>query len=106
MVGRRSVRTVDCETRSARPEDFLEDREDRPRPVAISEGPRGFGQKGALADREGLEVVDRRPQIAPCPLDDHLEYVIGDLDALPGSDGPKYVFHRVLVNALKFNGLA
>src|SRR5881409_2448637 len=62
--------------------------------------------KGLLADREGLEVVDRRPQIAPCPLDDHLEYVIGDLNALPGSDGPKYVFHRVLVNALKFNGPA
>ena len=88
------------------PQDLLDRREDRVLPVAVPEGARRGASNRLLPDGERFEVVDRRPQISRGPLDDHLEDVRGDIDPLLGGNGAKYVFHCVIVNGLKFDGLA
>src|SRR5437879_2540637 len=79
---------------------------ERASPVAVPEGARRGASNRLLPDGERFEVVDRRPQISRGPLDDHLDDVRGDIDPLLGGNGPKYVFHCVIVNSLKFDGLA
>src|SRR5438132_1385715 len=88
------------------PQDLLDRREDRVLPVTVPEGARRRASNRLLPDGERFEVVDRRPQISRGPLDDHLEDVRSYIDRLLGGNGPKYVFHCVIVNGLKFDGLA
>ena len=88
------------------PQDLLDRREDRVLPVTVPKGARRRASNRLLPDRERFEVVDRRPQISRGPLDDHLEDVRSDIDPLLGGNGAKYVFHCVIVNGLKFDGLA
>src|SRR6266508_3109686 len=92
--------------RIARPQDFLDDREDRELAVPVAQGLRGRRADLLLANRNGLEVVDGRSYVAARPLDDDVEDVGGRLEAFPPCDGSKYIFHRVIMNTLKFDGLA
>src|SRR6266571_4230257 len=92
--------------RIARPQDFLDDREDRELAVPIAQGLRGRRADFLLADRNGLEVVDGRTQVAARPFDDDVEDVGRRIEAFPPCDGSKYIFHRVIMNTLKFDGLA
>ena len=88
------------------PEDLLDRGENRALSIAVPEGLRPGGPDRVFADREGLEVVDRGPQISRGPFDDHIKDFRGDVDAFLGGDRAKYVFHGVIVNRLKFDGLA
>src|SRR6266545_439445 len=92
--------------RIARPQDFLHDREDREFPVPIAEGLRRRRADLLLADCNGLEVVDGRAQVAARPLGDDVEDVGRRIEAFPPCDGSKYIFHCVIMNTLKFDGLA